>query len=103
MTHGAGSRHFAAALEAAVDAGGRRQSALEQSSQALDTLLLRLTDVTVFNQIEQSANRFAAAVEATGTKVAAAGDHLGAYAASIGGMGGAGGKRRSGRCPGLAG
>jgi hypothetical protein len=77
---------LATALEAAVDAGGRRQSALEQSSQALDILLLRLTDVTVFNQIEQSANRFAAAVEATGDKVAAVGDHLGAYAASIGGI-----------------
>jgi hypothetical protein len=77
---------LASALEAAVDAGGNRQSALEQSSHALDSLLLRLTDVARFAEIERSAERFGIAVEATTAKVSSVNDGLAAYASSIGGI-----------------
>lgn len=77
---------LANALEAAVEAGGTRQSALERSSQALDSLLLRLADVARFGEIERSAERFGVAVEATTAKVSAMNDGLAAYASSIGGI-----------------
>lgn len=77
---------LASALEAAVEAGGTRQSALERSSKALDSLLLRLTDVARFGEVERSAERFGVAVETTTAKVGAVNDGLAAYASSIGGI-----------------
>ena len=75
---------LAAALEAAVEAGSTRQSAIERSSRTLDALLVRLSDVTTFAQIEQSANGFGSAVEASTARVAEASQSLAAYASSIG-------------------
>jgi uncharacterized membrane protein len=77
---------LARALESAVEAGGARQSAIEKSSQALDVLLVRLTDVALFNQIEQSTERFGVAVDATSVSVAQVGARLASYASSIGGI-----------------
>lgn len=77
---------LATALETAVEAGGTRQAALERSSQALDGLLLRLTDVARFGEVERSAERFGVAVEATAVKVNAINDGLATYASSIGGI-----------------
>jgi chaperonin cofactor prefoldin/uncharacterized protein YjbJ (UPF0337 family) len=77
---------LAGALEAAVEAGGKRQSALEQSSRALDALLLRATDVSVFDKIEQYALRFGTNVETTTTKLVEINKGIAAYAGSIGKM-----------------
>lgn len=77
---------LASALEAAVEAGGTRQSALEHSSKALDSLLLRLTDVARFGEVERSAERFGVAIEATTAKVGVVNDGLAACASSIGGI-----------------
>lgn len=77
---------LASALEAAVEAGGTRQSALERSSLTLDSLLLRLTDVARFTEVERSAERFGVAVEATAARISSVNDGLEAYASSIGGI-----------------
>jgi methyl-accepting chemotaxis protein len=74
---------LASALETAVEAGGARQSAIEHSSKALDALLLRLTDVTMFSQVERSAQGFSAAVETSAAKVTEAGRGISEYASSV--------------------
>lgn len=75
---------LAGALEAAVDAGGQRQAALDQSARALDALVARLTEVSMFRGVEQSAGRFGTTMDATTGKVAEVSERLATYASSIG-------------------
>jgi predicted nucleic acid-binding Zn-ribbon protein len=67
---------LAIALEAAVDAGGRRQSVIETSAKVIDELLIRLTNATRFSDIEHETTLLGAAISSTTVKIGAANDAL---------------------------
>jgi chromosome segregation ATPase len=74
---------LASALEAAADAGGKRREVLDQSSKALDLLLTKLAQVSIFSDIEKSADQLGRSMETAVEKMTAVGKQLDQYASSV--------------------